>query len=181
MTTNDLWTAAHEILGAVQASYAGVPSAPTRYEVQLGTEATQEMDLFNDYCCQGAVIVLVGSSTVREGARLHGAQGPLDTEFMVSVLRCAPSMDDSGRIPPPSANDAALKLILADRQRVLNALRNLFRSVGSLSYNDPAGAGELMEDEYSDLVASTIEPTGGCSGTVVTFTIPVVESCLALP
>lgn len=166
MTTDylELYDATTAIMGALQSGFGavGILDPPEIFRTQVGTLAVPG----RDECCRGELTLLVGESTPFEGS--EDLQGTMvwTQQYAVVLFRCQPTVDNQGREPTPLEDDAALKQVLYDRQLIMRTLRTYFTAQ---QY--------FCDGDYTDIRAYQVQAEGGCCGTTVEFTIPIIEDC----
>ena len=127
----------------------------------------------SDYCCDG------GQVTVHLASLDHEPFGTFNTEppsqncastptarYVITVRRCYPSLDTTGKAPTPSAMDDASAMLLADLWAILTELYDR-RAAGTL-FSAPTLCADVEIG-----VAEPEEPQGGCAG----WTVPVAVVC----
>ena len=166
MTTDylELYDATVAIKGALQSGFGapGVLNPPAIFRVQVGSAAIPGMD----DCCRGELTLLVGESTPFEGS--EDLQGTMvwTQRYAAVLFRCQPTIDNMGNEPTPAEDDAALKQVLYDRQLIMRTLRTFFTS-------QPY----FCDGDYTDITATQVQAEGGCCGTLVEFSVPIIEDC----
>lgn len=158
-------TVASQLRDAIQAAYAAVPGAPAKYMLQPGSQAgyAADVDGSDDMCCSGTVIVLCGPKTYDDLDALRG--GAFWESYAVVVLRCAPTVSDTGTMPTVSANEDAVELYHDDMKVVREAIRGYL----DLNLANEPAVRVWTEDQ--------IDPSGGCGGCVITFDLSIIEDC----
>lgn len=158
------YDAAVDILAAVKTAYLPYANKPARYMIQPGTQVGYDMGggTLEDMCCAGAVIIVIGA---KEFANLGDLRtGGWSQPYMIIVLRCAP-VGTMQAGPSDAAYGSATQLYTDDMKLVRTAVRNFLAST------------DVTEADSIDWSESMIDPQGGCSGSQISFTIPVMEDC----
>jgi hypothetical protein len=125
----------------------GVELPERRYWL-TGTEA---------FDCPQVVIAVKGASLGTAGApaQLTRCSGPKTLSFTVDIIRCAPSVDNRGRLPDGSAVEAAALMVATDMELLL--------------YDLPG----RLDVYQSGIVASVtaVGPDGGMHGAAGAYTV----------
>lgn len=162
----EVYTIASEMRDAIQAAYAAVPGAPAKYMLQPGSQAgyAADVDGFDDMCCSGTVIVLCGPKSFEDLGNLRA--GGFWQTYAIIVLRCAPTVSDTGQMPSVADNEGAVEEYLDDMKVVRTAIRAYLDLVEDA--NEPA-VRNWVEDQF--------DPSGGCGGCAIVFELAVIEDC----
>lgn len=171
--SNFIHDAADQILDALQVAFAATANPPANFEHHAGNQLLMDSGLSRDLCCEGLCVVMISDGSPVDGSSARDGLLCLQQEFVIAVMRCAPTIDSLGNLPTAAQKAASAELVTDDRVLVLKTLKDLFR-------DDPISANEyepVSDDDYRNVTATTIGPTGGCVATVVSFSIPLFEDC----
>jgi hypothetical protein len=95
----------------------------------------------------------------------YAAQMMSSAEFYITLVRCIPTIDDSGRMPSPQSQSDAAGVIMRDSRALKRGLEKIKQQHLVVPRNVPETVGELR----------TIGPSGGFAASTVMYTVMLVD------
>lgn len=158
-------TATQAILASMQARFVTSAATPAVWQLNVGEEVVADLDAFTDTCCQGMGVVLITNGALEVGTVRGGAGMYMRITVALTVLRCAPTVDDAGRSPTEAEHQAYTSQVLDDVERMLATVK------------DVAQYEWVTEDDISDPEWTAVPVEGGCGGAAVVFEVAVIGAC----
>lgn len=165
-STSFLSSAAEAVHNALKAAFVSSTSPPELWQLTVGEEVAADADAFTDACCKGLGVTLIPQAAMEvRTSQQDGGSLYMRMTVTLLVFRCAPTLDDAGRVPTEADHLTFTRTVLDDIQRMLQTVW----AVSEFSW--------ITEQDISDPEAVAIPVDGGCGGSMVTFEMAVIGDC----
>lgn len=162
------YTIAHDALDAVKEQLAeGLGGVPARSCVVPGAIAWDECDTCGQLAIAAQRIFPTTNFPTEDNTSSSqcGSAAFLGIDFTVQIIRCAPTIDESGNPPSCDALDRCAKIVMQDAYYVICAITTLL---------DALIASDAIVD-YLLRQQLFIGPEGACTGSDFVFTVGVLR------
>lgn len=161
-----LAAAAEAVHSALKAAFVSAANPPELWQLTMGEEVVADANQFADACCKGLGVTLVPQAAMEvRTSQQDGGSLYMRMTVTLLVFRCAPMLNDAGRVPTEADHLTFTRTVLDDIQRML-------QTVWAVSEFD-----WITEQDISDPEAVAIPVDGGCGGSMVTFEMAVIGDC----